>query len=130
MNGTRLLDEGTTTRTSLEIAEAIESVGGEMNAFTAKEYTCYYARVLDADLPLAIDVMCDLVADSVLAAMDAPTAGSLEVFGQQPAPAHQTHTLPDPRAATPPGSTRLSCLLIACRSASASWRAGSACRRA
>jgi predicted Zn-dependent peptidase len=41
-------------------------VGGETNAFTTKEYTCYYARVLDADLPLAIDVMCDLVVDSVL----------------------------------------------------------------
>ena len=32
-----------------------------MNAFTAKEYTCYYARVLDADLPLAVDVVCDMV---------------------------------------------------------------------
>jgi len=39
-------------------------VGGEMNAFTGKEYTCYYARVLDADLPLAIDVLSDMVTAS------------------------------------------------------------------
>ena len=38
-----------------------------MNAFTAKEYTCYYARVLDADLPLAIDVICDMVTSSLVA---------------------------------------------------------------
>ena len=61
-----LLFKGTKRRTALEISAEIEAVGGETNAFTTKEYTCYYARVLDADLPLAIDVMCDLVADSVL----------------------------------------------------------------
>ena len=44
-----------------------------MNAFTSKEYTCFYARVLDADLPLAIDVVCDLVIDSVLAESDVET---------------------------------------------------------
>ena len=48
------------------ISAAIEAVGGETNAFTAKEYTCYYARVLDADLPLAVDVLSDLVTSSVL----------------------------------------------------------------
>ena len=52
-----LLFKGTTTRTALEIAAAIDAVGGEMNAFTAKEYTCYYAQVLDSDLPLAVDVL-------------------------------------------------------------------------
>ena len=41
-----------------------------MNAFTTKEYTCYYARVLDADLPLAVDVLCDMVASSLIAAGD------------------------------------------------------------
>ena len=45
-------------------------MGGEINAFTAKEYTCYYARVLDADLPLAVDVICDMVTSSVLAARE------------------------------------------------------------
>ncbi len=65
-----LLFKGTTRRTALDISAQIEAVGGETNAFTAKEYTCYYARVLDADLPLAIDVVCDLVTDSVLARAD------------------------------------------------------------
>jgi predicted Zn-dependent peptidase len=61
-----LLFKGTPTRSALEISAAIDAVGGEMNAFTAKEYTCYYARVLDTDLPLAIDVICDLVTSAVI----------------------------------------------------------------
>ena len=56
-----LLFKGTSRRTALEIAAAMDAVGGELNAFTAKEYTCYYARVLDADLPLAVDVVSDIV---------------------------------------------------------------------
>jgi predicted Zn-dependent peptidase len=68
-----LLFKGTRRRTALEISAAIEAVGGETNAFTTKEYTCYYARMLDEDLPLAIDVICDLVADSVMAEADVET---------------------------------------------------------
>ena len=60
-----LLFKGTKTRTALEISAAIESVGGEMNAFTSKEYTCFYARVIDTDLPLAIDVISDLITSSI-----------------------------------------------------------------
>ena len=47
-----LLFKGTSRRNALEIAASLEEVGGEANAFTAKEQTCFYARVLDADLPL------------------------------------------------------------------------------
>ena len=65
-----LLFKGTKRRTALEISAAIEAVGGETNAFTTKEYTCYYARVLDADLSLAIDVVCDAVASSLLEERD------------------------------------------------------------
>jgi predicted Zn-dependent peptidase len=68
-----LLFKGTNRRSALEISAEIEAVGGETNAFTTKEYTCYYARVLDADLPLAVDVICDLVTDSVLAEADVET---------------------------------------------------------
>jgi predicted Zn-dependent peptidase len=68
-----LLFKGTHKRTALEISAQIEAVGGETNAFTTKEYTCYYARVLDADLPLAVDVLCDAVADSVLDPADVET---------------------------------------------------------
>src|ERR1700739_446359 len=62
-----LLFKGTRKRTALEISAEMDAVGGEMNAFTAKEYTCYYARVLDADLPLAIDVLSDMVTSSLIA---------------------------------------------------------------
>ncbi|GII86432.1 putative zinc protease [Sphaerisporangium siamense] len=61
-----LLFKGTPTRDALEISAAIEGIGGEINAFTAKEYTCYYARVLDEDLPLAIDVLADVVTSSLI----------------------------------------------------------------
>ncbi len=56
-----LLFKATPTRSALQIAEAVDAVGGELNAFTAKEQTCYYAHVLDDDLPLAIDVVSDVV---------------------------------------------------------------------
>ncbi len=65
-----LLFKGTTKRTALEISATMDAVGGEMNAFTAKEYTCYYARVLDADLTLAIDVLSDMVTSSLIEARD------------------------------------------------------------
>lgn len=65
-----LLFKGTAKRDALEISAALDAVGGEMNAFTAKEYTCYYARVLDTDLPLAIDVVSDMVTASLIRAED------------------------------------------------------------
>ena len=65
-----LLFKGTAKRTALEISASMDAVGGELNAFTAKEYTCYYARVLDADLPLAIDVLSDMVTSSLIAPKD------------------------------------------------------------
>src|SRR5215475_2435673 len=61
-----LLFKGTARRTALDISAAMDAVGGELNAFTAKEYTCYYARVLDEDLPLAIDVLSDMVTGSLI----------------------------------------------------------------
>lgn len=65
-----LLFKGTKTRTALEISSSIESVGGEMNAFTGKEYTCFYARVIDSDLPMAIDVISDLITSSLVTQTD------------------------------------------------------------
>ncbi|WP_206503792.1 M16 family metallopeptidase [Streptomyces chrestomyceticus] len=65
-----LLFKGTRKRSALDISAAIDEVGGEMNAFTAKEYTCYYARVLDTDLPLAIDVVCDMLTGSLIEPAD------------------------------------------------------------
>jgi predicted Zn-dependent peptidase len=65
-----LLFKGTARRNALEISSVIEAVGGEMNAFTTKEYTCFYARVLDRDLALAVDVVSDMVTASRVAATD------------------------------------------------------------
>jgi predicted Zn-dependent peptidase len=65
-----LLFKGTKRRSALEISSSIEEVGGEMNAFTSKEYTCFYARVIDTDLPMAIDVVSDLITSSIVSALD------------------------------------------------------------
>jgi predicted Zn-dependent peptidase len=56
-----LLFKGTQTRSAQEIAEQVEAVGGEMNAFTTKEYTAYYVRILDESLDLALDILSDVV---------------------------------------------------------------------
>jgi predicted Zn-dependent peptidase len=65
-----LLFKGTRKRDALEIAVVMDAVGGELNAFTAKEYTCFYARVLDSDLALAVDVVSDLVTSALVAPDD------------------------------------------------------------
>jgi predicted Zn-dependent peptidase len=65
-----LLFKGTTSRTALEIATAMDAVGGELNAFTEKEHTCYYATVLDRDLPLAVDIVVDVVLNATVTAHD------------------------------------------------------------
>jgi len=56
-----LLFKGTASRSAMDIAEAFDAVGGEANAATAKENTCYYARVLDTDVSMALDVITDMV---------------------------------------------------------------------
>ena len=65
-----LLFKGTKRRDALEISAALDAVGGEMNAFTAKEYTCFYARVLDNDLPIAVDVISDMMTSSLVRPVD------------------------------------------------------------
>ena len=65
-----LLFKGTSTRSALQIAESLDAVGGEMNAFTSKELTCFYARVLDDDLPLAFEVLADMIVDARNSAAD------------------------------------------------------------
>jgi len=65
-----LLFKGTSTRTARDIAETFDAVGGEANAFSEKEYTCYYGRVLDKDLPMAAEVLSDMIRDSLIAPGD------------------------------------------------------------
>ncbi|MEM7613726.1 MAG: pitrilysin family protein [Pseudomonadota bacterium] len=59
--------KGTARRSSLQIAEAIEDVGGYINAYTSREMTAYYARVLGADVPLAMDVISDILLNPAFA---------------------------------------------------------------
>ncbi|WP_144719638.1 M16 family metallopeptidase [Agrococcus jejuensis] len=61
-----LLFKGTQRRTAFDIAVAFDAVGGEHNALTAKEHTCYYAKVRDRDLPMAVEVLTDMVTSSLL----------------------------------------------------------------
>jgi predicted Zn-dependent peptidase len=61
-----LLFKGTKKRSALDIAVAFDAVGGEHNAMTSKEYTCYYAKVRDRDLPMAVEVLADMLTSSLL----------------------------------------------------------------
>ena len=65
-----LLFKGTTRRSALDIAVAFDEVGGESNAVTGKEHTCYFARVIDEDLPLAADVITDMVTSATISLDD------------------------------------------------------------
>jgi predicted Zn-dependent peptidase len=56
-----MLFKGTSKRSAYEIARVVEAGGGHLNAFTSNEYTCYYARCLDSELPTAIDVLADMI---------------------------------------------------------------------
>jgi predicted Zn-dependent peptidase len=56
-----MLFKGTGTRSAEDIAQAIDSIGGQLDAFTAKEYASYYIKVLDEHLPLALDILSDIV---------------------------------------------------------------------
>lgn len=62
-----MMFKGTPTRTARDISEHFERLGAELNAFTTKEYTCYYARVLDEHVDDALEVLSDMVRDSLLA---------------------------------------------------------------
>ncbi len=61
-----MMFKGTETRNAFEIAESLEAVGGLLNAFTGKELTCYYAHILDEHLPIAVDVIADILVNSVI----------------------------------------------------------------
>ncbi len=65
-----LLFKGTKDRSALDIAQNFDAVGGDLNAFTAKEYTCYYARVLDHDLPMAVEHLADMLQHSLIRSAD------------------------------------------------------------
>ncbi|MGY1636330.1 M16 family metallopeptidase [Geodermatophilus sp. SYSU D00742] len=91
-----LLFKGTGSRGALEIATAMDAVGGEMNAFTAKEHTCYYANVLASDLPLAVTLLGDLVTDALNTAADLESERTVvleEIAMRDDEPADAVHDL-------------------------------------
>ena len=61
-----LLFKGTPTRSAKDIADAFDAVGGDVNAFTGKEFTCYYCRVLDSDVDMALDILTDMLTRSTV----------------------------------------------------------------
>jgi predicted Zn-dependent peptidase len=65
-----MLFKGTVTRTAEDIAQQVDSIGGQLDAFTSKEYAGYYVKVLDEHLPVAVDVLADLVSNPVFAPED------------------------------------------------------------
>ena len=100
-----LLFKGTETRSAQDIANAFDTVGGELNAYSAREHTCFYARVLDADVEMAIDVLCDMyrnaslrpddleserrvVAEEIRMAADVPEDWVHDVYAEAAFPGH------------------------------------------
>ncbi len=65
-----LLFKGTKNRSALDISSTIDAVGGEMNAFTSKEVTCFYTRVLDTSVPEAIEVLVDMITSATITTVD------------------------------------------------------------
>jgi predicted Zn-dependent peptidase len=91
-----LLFKGTKERSAKDIADAFDAVGGDVNAFTGKEYTCYYARVLDDDLPMALDVLTDMITNSVIDATELESERKVileEIAMHEDAPDELVHDL-------------------------------------
>jgi predicted Zn-dependent peptidase len=91
-----LLFKGTKSKTARQIAETFDAVGGDLNAFTAKEHTAFYARVLDRDLPMAVEHLCDMLQHSLIrmADLDAERTVILEEINMhEDAPDELVHDL-------------------------------------
>lgn len=68
-----MLFKGTERRSARDIAEQMDGIGGQLNAYTTKEYTCVYARALDSHLPIAFDIIADMITSSKLSDEDMET---------------------------------------------------------
>ena len=91
-----LLFKGTKTHSAREIAEAFDAVGGDLNAFTGKEHTTFYARILDRDLPMAVEWMCDMLQHSLIRTEDLDAERQVileEIHMHEDAPDELVHDL-------------------------------------
>ncbi|RMD84567.1 MAG: insulinase family protein [Candidatus Dadabacteria bacterium] len=89
-----LMFKGTSSRSAVQIAEDIEGLGGTLNAFTGKEYTCYHARVLAEHTAVAFDVLADIVLDSLFREEDVETEREVifqEIFDCEDSPEDFVH---------------------------------------
>jgi predicted Zn-dependent peptidase len=90
-----LLFKGTEHRSAKQIAEAVDSVGGEMNAFTAREHTAYYARLPHARLDVGLDILCDVVSEPALRPAEVEAERQViveEILMNLDAPEDRVHT--------------------------------------
>ncbi len=93
-----LIFKGTDTRSARQIAETFDSVGGELNAFSAKEYTCVYGRVIDKHVDVAVDVLSDLVLHPVFRPNDIDSERTVvleEINMHEDAPSELVHDIFD-----------------------------------
>jgi len=91
-----LLFKGTPSRTAKQIADSFDAVGGDVNAFTGKEYTCYYSRVLDVDLPMSLEVLPDMLRNSSIDATELESERKVileEIAMHEDAPDELVHDL-------------------------------------
>jgi predicted Zn-dependent peptidase len=91
-----MLFKGTKSRTAKQIAEAIDAVGGQLNAFTTKEYTCYYAKLLSQHFQFGIDLLSDMVLNSVFDPLEIDKEKSVvleEINSYEDAPDELIHDL-------------------------------------
>ncbi|HET9731636.1 MAG TPA: pitrilysin family protein, partial [Acidimicrobiales bacterium] len=91
-----LLFKGTPRRTAADIGEAIDAVGGDMNAFTTKEYTAYYTRLPAAALPLGLEVLGDVLTAPALRDTDVESERQVileELLMDEDSPEDRAHTL-------------------------------------
>jgi len=91
-----LMFKGTASRSAKDIADTVDAVGGQLNAFTAKEYTCYYMKVLDSHLELALDVLSDMLTASLFKPEDIERERKVileEIHMYQDSPEDMVHDL-------------------------------------
>lgn len=91
-----MLFKGTQRRSASDIARAIDSVGGVLNGFTSREYSCYYAKILGGQLPLAIDLLSDIVLNSIFDLDEVEKERKVilqEIHMQEDTPDDQIHDL-------------------------------------
>jgi len=91
-----MLFKGTQTRSARQIAEEFDRIGGEINAFTSKEHTCYYAKVLDHHAGLAIDILADMFFNSVFAEEEIERERAVvleEIYMSEDAPDDDVHEI-------------------------------------